>query len=162
MNDRLLFEEKQFLGRNKQSNFIKIILSGTCFAAYYWSTYRDFSGKLFLYLGIGILVFSILLTFMLHFKTKVFDSYIELERFFSLRKVKISLKNIVSVELVNYDEFYINNAVFNLHLKGKIHFYTQGNHAIKLTDTDGLVYLIGTQQHEILLNIIQQQLKLQQ
>ena len=160
MNNDLLFEEKQFLGRNKQSNFIKIILAATCFVAYFWSTYQDLSGKLFLILGIGIIVFSIILTFMLHFKTRVFKDYIELERFFSLRKVKISLKNILSVELVDYDEFYINNAVFNLHLKGKIHFYTQGKNAVKLTDKDGLVYLIGSQQCEILFNVIQQQLKL--
>lgn len=159
MDNRLLFEERQFLGRNKQSNFVRVILALTCFAAYYWSTYRDLSGKLFLILGISIIVFSILLAFTMHFKTRLYEGYIELARFFSLQKIKIPIQSIELAEVVNYDEFYINNAVFNLHLKGKIHFYTSGQQAVKITDKDGLIYLIGSRQSGILANIIQKQIE---
>jgi hypothetical protein len=39
----------------------------------------------------------------------------------------------------------INNPVYNLHKKGTIRFYSYGKYAVKLTDKDGLVYLIGSQ-----------------
>ncbi|MNH39056.1 hypothetical protein D3C73_1483200 [compost metagenome] len=53
----------------------------------------------------------------------------------------------------------MNNPVYNLHKKGTIRFYTRGKYAIKLTDKDGLVYLIGSQHCDELVRIIAEQIK---
>lgn len=148
MSYKPVFFERQYLGRNRQMLAIRLILAAFCFAAFYWSRNREISGDLFLVLGIAILFFSSILTFAIHFKTKVTDKSIELEQFFSFRKVKIPLKNIRSAEIVKYSRFYIKNPVFNLHFKGRIHFYTTGESAVLVTDKDGLIYLIGSQQPE--------------
>lgn len=61
------------------------------------------------------------------------------------KKVNIELKDIVKVERKKYSQYHLNNAVFNLHLKGLIRFYTGGNEAVEITDKDGNPYRIGTQ-----------------
>ncbi len=159
MHPQPVYEEKQYLGRNKHMLAIRLILSAFCFAAYYASRNRETSADHFLVLGIGILFFSSILTFMVHFRTKIINKSIELEKFWMIRKVKIPIKNIRSVEVVKYARFYVNNPVFNLHLKGQIHFYTTGDKVIRITDKDGLIYLLGSQQPERLMNVIKEQMK---
>jgi hypothetical protein len=48
----------------------------------------------------------------------------------------------------------LNNPVYNLHIKGTIRFYSSGNSAVQLTDKEGLIYKIGTQQQESLFQAI--------
>ncbi|MCH8331899.1 MAG: hypothetical protein IH946_11075 [Bacteroidetes bacterium] len=143
-----IYNERQYLGRNRHMLFIRLILAAFCFAAYYWSRNRELSGGLFLVLGVAILSFSSILTFIIHFRTKIVNNSLELLMWFAIRKVKIPLKNIEDIEIVKYDRFRINNPVFNLHLKGRIHFYTTGNLVVRITDKDGLIYLIGSQNPE--------------
>ena len=133
---------------------IRLILAACCFAAWYFTEKK---GDLFLLLGIGILFFSSILTFAIHFKTKVVNNSIELLQFWSLRKVKIPIKNIRSVSVEPYERFRVNNPVFNLHLKGTIHFYTRGDDAVMITDKDGMVYCIGSQQPERLAEVINEE-----
>ena len=59
--------------------------------------------------------------------------------------MKIDLKNIERCEKVRYSKFMLNRAVYNLHLKGRIKFFTSGTWAVELTDKEGLKYKIGTQ-----------------
>lgn len=140
-----LFEEKQYLGFNKYTVISRISLALICFFYYYINSERSQPAELFLILGVIILVISFILLFVLHLHTKVFEDSLILEGFWTTRKVKISLKDIVSVEKVQYDPFFFNSPVYNLHKKGTIRFYTRGDQAVRLTDKDGLIYLIGSQ-----------------
>jgi hypothetical protein len=152
------FEEKQYLGRNLHMLGVRSVLVIFCFVAYFWSKNKELSGNLFLVVGIAIASISLLLVFMTHFRTRVFDSAIELDQYWSIRKVKIPFKNLKSVEVVPYSRFKINNPVFNLHLKGRIHFYTTGDDAVQLEDKDGLLYLIGSKEPQALAEAIQSRL----
>jgi len=142
------FEEKQYLGYNQFNLLVRVIIAGGCLASYFLadaSSTIDDSSALFLILGISVLVISLLLFFVLHIKTEIKDDFLLLSGFWTTRMVKIDLKNIESCEEVKYSKFMLNRAVYNLHLKGKIKFFTSGSRAVELTDKEGLKYRIGTQ-----------------
>ena len=142
------FIEKQYLGLNKISLTRRMSLAIFCFAAYYWRENHDKSGELYFFLGIAIMIISILLLFVLHFKTQVKNGSIILDGLWTSRKIKIDTTSIVSAKKVQYSKYFLNRAVYNLHLKGTIRFYTRGADAVELIDKDGLVYLIGSQKAE--------------
>jgi len=152
------FIEKQYLGLNKMSLSRRITLALFCFVAYYWKENHEKSGELFFFLGIAILVISILLVFILHFETKVQNKSIILDGLWTSRKVKIDLNSIQSVKKVMYSQYILNRSVYNLHLKGTIRFYTRGPNAVELIDKDGLIYLIGSQNSAELARVISQEL----
>jgi hypothetical protein len=152
------FVEKQYLGLNKMSLSRRITLALFCFVAYYWKENHEKSGELFFFLGIAILVISVLLVFILHFETKVKNKSIILDGLWTSRKVKIDLNSIQSVKKVMYSKYILNRSVYNLHLKGTIRFYTRGPNAVELIDKDGLIYLIGSQNSAELERIINQEL----
>ena len=152
------FVEKQYLGLNKMSLSRRITLALFCFVAYYWKENHEKSGELFFFLGIAILVISVLLVFILHFETKVQNKSIILDGLWTSRKVKIDLNSIHSVKKVMYSQYILNRAVYNLHLKGTIRFYTRGPNAVELIDKDGLIYLIGSQNSAELARVISQEL----
>ncbi|MFT6746774.1 MAG: hypothetical protein ACJAZ2_001118 [Glaciecola sp.] len=148
------FEEKQYLGYNQFNLIVRVIIAAGCLASYFLAdasnvidadSVIDDSSGLFLILGISVLVISLMLFFVLHIKTEIKDDFILLSGFWTTRVVKIDLKNIVSCEKVKYSKFMLNRAVYNLHLKGKIKFFTSGTWAVELTDKEGLKYRIGTQ-----------------
>ena len=152
------FVEKQYLGLNKMSLSRRITLALFCFVAYYWKIHLEKEGELFFFLGIAILVISVLLVFILHFETKVQNKSIILDGLWTSRKVKIDLNSIQSVKKVMYSKYILNRSVYNLHLKGTIRFYTRGPNAVELIDKDGLIYLIGSQNSAELERIINQEL----
>jgi len=152
------FIEKQYLGLNKTSLTRRMTLAIFCFAAYYWRENHDKSGELYFFLGIAIMIISILLLFVLHFKTQVKNGSIILDGLWTSRKIKIDTISIVSAKKVEYSKYFLNRAVYNLHLKGTIRFYTRGADAVELIDKDGLVYLIGSQKAEELTRVIQNKL----
>ena len=152
------FIEKQYLGLNKISITRRISLAIFCFSAYYWRENHDKSGDLYFFLGIAIMVISILLLFILHFKTQVKNGSIILDGLWTSRKIKIDTGSIVSAKKVQYSKYFLNRAVYNLHLKGTIRFYTRGVDAVELIDKDCLVYLIGSQKAEELTRVIQEKL----
>lgn len=152
------FTEKQYLGLNKMSFFKRMVLSIFCFLAYYWSENHDKSGDLFFFLGISIFVISALLVFVLHFETRITKDAIILDGLWTSRKVKIDVNSLQSAEIVKYSRFFLNRSVYNLHFKGSIRFFTRGKDAVKLTDKDGQVYLIGSQKVEELERIIKNKL----
>ncbi|MBP6334181.1 MAG: hypothetical protein KA444_01820 [Bacteroidia bacterium] len=122
-----------------------MLLALFCFGLYWWKNHNGRDGDLFFFLGISIIVISIILLFVLHIKIRVFKKYIELDGLWTSRRVKIDLVNIIKVERKKYSKYNLNNAVFNLHLNGIIRFYTGGNEAIELTSKEGTHTRIGTQ-----------------
>ena len=145
MSEKTVFTEKQYLGREWIPITIRLVLAMFCFAAYFFTDERERNGDLFPVVGFVIITISIVLGFLLHFKTIVANKSIVLDGLWTTRKVKIDLNSIVQVEKGTYSRYLFNNPVYNLHTKGTIRFYTAGNEAIHLTDRDGLVYIIGSQ-----------------
>jgi hypothetical protein len=153
------FFEKQYLGLNKVSLGSRLALSTFCFLVYYWRENINKEGELFFFTGIAIILFSVLLFFVLHFQTQVFNGSIILDGLWTSRKIKIDISSIVSAEKVNYSKYIINFPVYNLYYKGTIRFYTRSNDAVKLTDKDGLIYMIGSQRAEELCQVVNKKLK---
>jgi len=152
------FIEKQYLGLNKMSLSRRIALAIFCLVAYYWRENHDKAGELYFFIGIAIMVISMILIFILHFETKIKNGSIILDGLWTSRKIKIYTSSIVTVKRVKYSKYILNRAVYNLHLKGTIRFYTRGVDAVELTDKDGLIYLIGSQKAEELTRVIQNKL----
>lgn len=160
--NKLIFEEKQYMGHNRLSIFTRSILALFCFVGYYWSEnpkpvqvsfvkigsypIENFSqsGLLFFLTGVFILILSAGLTYILHIHTKLYDEYLIIDGFWTTRKVKIDLKNIIQIRKSRYKRNILRRAVYNLHNKGVIRFYTSGEEFVELTDNSGFVYRIGT------------------
>jgi hypothetical protein len=158
MSHTPLFEEKQFIGANKHTLTLRIFLALFCFTVYFYSDLPEQGGDLLFFLGAAIMVISVILLFVTHLHTVVHEGFLLLTGILGTRKVKIQLSTIVSAERTQYSTYIINNPVYNLHVDGTIKFYTGGSDAVKLTDRDGLVYLIGTHKPEELLRVISEQL----
>lgn len=157
MSDKPDFIEKQYLGREFIPITIRLVMSMFCFAAYFFTDQR--SNDLLVVLGFAILVISIILGFLLHFRTRVINKSILLDGLWTTRLVKIDLNSIVKAEKGEYSRYLFNNPVYNLHTKGTIRFYTGGKEAIHLTDRDGLVYIIGSQHPNEFLRAILTEIK---
>ena len=155
----VLFEEKQYLGYNKYSNIRRMVLGIFCFLAFYWSEENQRSADLLFLMGICIMVFSGLLTFILHLHTKVLDGSVVLDGLWTAKRVKIDLKSICSVRAVPSRKFMIGSPVYNLHWKGNIRFYTRGKEGVELIDKDGLRYVIGSQMSGQLVEIIREEIE---
>jgi hypothetical protein len=153
------FFEKQYLGLNKVSLGSRLALATFCFLVYYWRENINKEGELFFFTGIAIILFSVLLFFVLHFQTQVFNGSIILDGLWTSRKIKIDTSSIVSAEKVNYSKYIINFPVYNLYYNGTIRFYTRSKDAVKLTDKDGLIYMIGSQRAEELCQVVNKKLK---
>lgn len=144
-NNQTAFIEKQYLGRDYSRISVRMVMALFCFAAYFITERREENASLFLVVGSGILFVSVIMMFLLHYKTTVKNKSIVLDGLWTTKMVKIDLNSIVKVERIPYSSYIINNPVYNLHQKGAVRFYAGGKDAIKLTDRDGLHYIIGTQ-----------------
>lgn len=172
----LLFEERQYLGHNKQSLLRRLIISICCFIAYYWSenpksvnvsgiqigSYPiqqvENSGQLFFLLGIAILIVSIVMMFIVHIHTIVNNEGVLLTGLWTSKKINIPFTDIASVHKKRYKRDWKGLPVFNLHKKKNVRFYTKGFDIIELVTTSGYTYKIGTQRSVELEQIIQQAL----
>ncbi len=172
-----IFDEKQYMGHNRLSIIWRTIIAFFCFVGYYWSEnpkpiqiaifkigyYPAIdipnSGNIFFLLGLLIMMFSAMLTFILHMRTQVYQTYIIIDGFWTARRVKINLETISHVRKSRYKKHIFRSAVYNLHSKGIIRFYTSGNEFIELKDNSGFIYRIGTQKSPELYSILKQQLK---
>jgi|TARA_B100000795_G_scaffold248918_1_gene216068 hypothetical protein len=148
------FQEKQYLGNNKFNLFIRLIIAVACIGSYYSSDPLDDTAALFLIIGISVLVVSVILFLILHIKSEVVGDNLILDGFWTTRKVKIDLNNIVKTEVVKYSKILFNRPVYNLHIRGRVKFFTHGNWAVELTDKEGLRYLVGSQRVEELNEVI--------
>ena len=66
------FIEKQYLGLNKMSLSRRISLAIFCLVAYYWRENHDKAGELYFFIGITIMVISMILIFILHLSCSLF------------------------------------------------------------------------------------------
>jgi len=148
MGGHYFFQEKQYLGREATWISVRMILALFCFVAYYLNLENMPSRQLFLIVGTGVIVVSVIMIYMVHYKTEVTGKFLILSGLWSSKLVKIDLYNIAKVELKPYSSFIFNNPVYNLHKGGKIRFYSGGKDAIWLTDKDGLTYIIGSHKPE--------------
>ena len=145
MEEKPIYVENQYLGRDRGWLSVRLVLALFCFTAYYINIERESESQLFLVVGIAILFVSIVMMYMLQYRITVVEGSVKLSGLWTTRLVKIPLNSIVKVERKPYSKFFINNPVYNLHQKGRIKFYAGGKDAIWLTDRDGLLYIIGTQ-----------------
>lgn len=147
MASSILFQERQTLGSVRFWTTRRFVLALFCFAAYFISEERnrEEEADLFLVVGMGIVAISLLFIFLTHYRTVIENRNLILTGLWSTKKVKIDLGNIVASEIVRYSPFVVNNPVYNLHKKGTIKFYAYGKYAVQLTDRDGLIYMIGSQ-----------------
>jgi hypothetical protein len=159
MTHKTVFIEKQYLGREWIPITIRLVLAMFCFAAYFFTDERERNGGLLAVVGFVIITVSVIMGFLLHFKTVVSNKSVILDGLWTTRRVKIDLNSIVKVEKGTYSRYLFNNPVYNLHTKGTIRFYTAGNEAIHLTDRDGLVYIIGSQHANEFLRAIHEEMK---
>jgi len=148
MDGTIAFHEKQYLGYSKYSNLRRIILALFFFVSYYFSEPSHRSADVLFYMGIATLLLSALLIYVLHLETTLQNGCLIFVGLWTARKVKIDLSSIQSVEQINYSRYYVRRPVYNLHRKGRVHFYTRGKDALLLTDKDGLEYIVGTQKPE--------------
>jgi hypothetical protein len=169
------FKENQFLGLNYFSIIIRTVMALFCFTAYYWSVnpqpvYTEIgnfrigsypgneipqSGEIFFLIGNAILVFSVVLIFVKHIRITVNDHYISIERMWSRSIVKIDIATIKFVRKTELTNVYLQIAVYNLHKKDTVKFYTHGDEAVEIVDKDNLRYIIGSQKSGELMNTIQ-------
>ena len=158
-DDKPVFTEKQYLGREFIPITIRLVLATFCFAIYLFTEEREKSGDLLIVVGFAIIIISIIMGFLLHFRTRVQNKSILLNGLWTTRLVKIDLNSIVKAEKGVYSRYLFNNPVYNLHSKGTIRFFTAGKEAIHLTDRDGLVYIIGSQHPNEFLRAIQAEMR---
>jgi len=161
MEDKPVFIEKQYLGREWIPVTIRLVLAIFCFAAYTFNFFTNATEKadILAVAGFGIIIISIIMGFMLHFRIRVTNKSILVDGLWTTRLVKIDLNSIVKAEIGVYSRYLFNNPVYNLHQKGTIRFYTSGKDAIHLTDRDGLVYIIGSQHANEFLRAIKEEMK---
>lgn len=145
MGRTIFFTENQYLGRDRSWVSVRLLLALFCFLAYFLNIEHEQNNRLFLVAGSGILLVSIGMMYMVHYRIVVNDNSILLSGLWTARLVKIDLNSIAKVELKPYSSFLVNNPVYNLHQKGKIRFYAGGKEAVWVTDRDGLIYIIGSQ-----------------
>ncbi len=145
MEEKPIYVENQYLGRDRGWLSVRLVLALFCFTAYYINIERESESQLFLVVGIAILFVSIVMMYMLQYRITVEVGCVKLSGLWTTRLVKIDLNSITKVERKPYSKFFINNPVYNLHQKGRIKFYAGGKDAVWLTDRDGLLYIIGTQ-----------------
>src|SRR5476649_1216000 len=160
MIEKTTFIEKQYLGREFIPITIRLVLAMFCFAAYFFTDERERNGDLLVVVGFAIIIISIIMGYLLHFRTKIENKSILLNGLWTTRLVKIDLNSIVKVEKQEYSRYLFNNPVYNLHSKGTIRFYTGGKYAIHLTDRDGLVYIIGSQHPNEFLRAIEAEINI--
>jgi hypothetical protein len=145
MESRQLYIENQYLGRDRGWVSVRLLLALFCFFAYYLNSEHEVNSRLFLVAGSVILLISIGMMYMLHYRIQVVDKSILISGLWTARLVKIDINSISKVELKPYSKFLVNNPVYNLHQKGKIRFYAGGKDSVWITDRDGLIYIIGSQ-----------------
>jgi hypothetical protein len=153
--DKPVFIEKQYLGREFIPITVRLVMAMFCFAAYFFTDIAEKNNDLLVIVGFAIIIISIIMGFLLHFRTRVLNKSVLLDGLWTTRLVKIDLHSIVKAEKGVYSRYLFNNPVYNLHTRGTIRFYAGGKEAIHLTDRDGLVYIIGSQHASEFLRAIQ-------
>ena len=134
-------------------------MAAFCFAVYVYERDRDNTVDLFLVVGFGIIGVSIILLFMVQYKTVIESKKVIIDGLWSTKKVVIDLNNITDIRKETYSRYFFNNPVYNLHKNGTVRFFSSGRDAVVLTDRDGLKYYIGTQRPNEMYLVLQNEIK---
>ena len=156
MKEHTLFQEKQYLGGDMTWISVRLILALFCFVAYYINWEHVVSQQLFFIVGVSVLLVSIVMLYMVSYRTQVTKTHVIINGLWTTSLVKIDLNSIVKVERKKYSNYFFNNPVYNLHKNGKIRFFSGGKDAVWLTDQDGLIYVIGSQQPDLFFKAIEE------
>lgn len=124
---------------------VRLILALFCFIASYVNFHLLVSRQLFFIVGVGVLTVSIIMMYLISYRTVVDEGKITLNGLWTSTPLTIDLSTITAVEVQPYSRFMFNSVVYNLHKNGKIRFYSGGKNALWLTDANGTVYVIGSQ-----------------
>src|SRR5690554_7032158 len=116
---KVIYIENQYLGRDRGWLSVRLLLALFCFVAYYLDLEHEENSRLFLVAGSIIILVSIIMMYMLHYRITVTESSIKMSGLWTTRLVKIDLNSVVKVENEGYSTFLINNPVYNLHQNGK-------------------------------------------
>ena len=175
--EKPLFDEKQYMGNNRLSFIWRSVITLFCFMGYYWSenpkpiqvsVFRigyypaldiPNSGTIFFILGLFMLVLSTILVYVLHTRIIVYSTYLVIDGFWTARRVKINLNTIIHIRKSKYKKHIFRRAVYNLHSRGIIRFFTSGNEFIELKDDTGFIYRIGSQKTPELFQTLKKQIK---
>jgi heme/copper-type cytochrome/quinol oxidase subunit 4 len=144
-NGKPLFEEKQYIGLNKASLMMRMVLAVFCFAVYYWNEKQGKDIEILFITGVAIILISLALLFFVHLKTRIYSDKLVLSGSWTSCRIDILINDIVEVDLVPYSKYIFDTPVYNLHRNDTIHFFTGGNQAMKLRLNNDLTYIIGTQ-----------------
>ena len=106
-----------------------------------------------------MLFLSVVLTYILHTHTKVYQSYMIIDGFWTARRVKINLDTITHIRKSRYKKHIFRRAVYNLHSRGIIRFFTSGNEFVEIKDNVGFTYRIGSQKTPELFQVLRVQIK---
>ena len=139
-----LFEERQYIGYNKHTLSLRLFLAIFCFVAYYFTDIPEVNGDLLFFLGIAILIISVILLFVTHIHTVITREQITIEGIMHSRKTVIPVTDVVKAEITPYSRYLINYPVFNLHRNGSIRFYTGGKEAVRIYLKGNTTVLLGT------------------
>ena len=155
-----IFDERQYLGYNKSSLSLRIFLAIFCFILAWFTKSPAINGGLLFLLGIVILGISVLLLFVTHLHTQLSENKIILTRLLRTNKIEIDITNLIKVEKIKYSKYLVNYPVYNLHQKNHLKFYTGGTYAVKLVMKEGPEYIIGSQNPDRLVELLNQKIKL--
>ena len=159
MDSRYTYIEKQYIGRDYIRICIRLIMAAFCFAVYVYERDRDNTVDLFLVVGFGIIGVSIILLFLVQYKTVIENKKVVIDGLWTTKKVVIDLNNVVDIRKETYSRYFFNNPVYNLHKNGTVRFFSSGRDAVVLTDRDGLKYYIGTQRPNEMYLVLQNEMK---
>lgn len=159
MDGRYTYIEKQYIGRDYIRICIRLIMAAFCFAVYVYERDRDNTVDLFLVVGFGIIGVSIVLLFMVQYKTVIENKRVIIDGLWTAKKVEIDLNKVTKIRKATYSRYFFNNPVYNLHKNGTVRFFSSGKDAIVLTDSDGLEYYIGTQRPNEMYLVLQNEMK---
>src|ERR1700744_1495984 len=106
MNNKPVYIEKQYLGREFIPITIRLVMAMFCFAAYFFTDAQEKNNDLLVVVGFAILVISIIMGFLLHFRTRVINNSVLLDGLWPPRLVKIDLNSIVKAEKGEYSRYY--------------------------------------------------------
>ncbi|RYF22267.1 MAG: hypothetical protein EOO42_09085 [Flavobacteriales bacterium] len=159
MDGRYTYIEKQYIGRDYIRICIRLIMAAFCFAVYVYERDRDNTVDLFLVVGFGIIGVSIILLFMVQYKTVIENKKVIIDGLWTAKKVVIDLNNVTNIRKETYSRYFFNNPVYNLHKNGTVRFFSSGKDAVVLIDRDGLEYYIGTQRPNEMYLVLQNEMK---
>jgi len=170
------FLEKQYIGYNRLSILLRLLLMLCCFTGYYWSenpnpvvtrigdirigSYpgKDLpqSGELFFLMGCALGVWSIALLFVPHVRIEISEGMIKLQGRWGSRRSQFPVSEVVFVRCVEVPYSEIQRPLLSQKNKGQLRYYTWGDEAVEISLRSGLRLVVGTQRASELVAALRQ------